>query len=197
MPALQLPPGEIGVIKEGPVRNWMAAKKLWDNKYSREKRRVQKQRAKEMADGFQGFGDDEAPPPSALAGRRTIKMPKEAKRGLSWGMSLWSLWGSKHDEKTVRISPLIIVFYADSTGKIEREEKADNEPDTTPVTADDGANARPLLDTRRSRSRHRSVNDAGQTDGQNESDVDENTPAVYLMNKKSEDPNLLGPTVEI
>ena len=102
LPSLKLPPSEIGVIKEGPVRNWMAAKRHWDNKYSHEKRRVQKQRAREMVDGFEGFGDDEVPPPSALAGRRGANMPKEAKKGRSWGMSLWSVWGSKHDEKTVR-----------------------------------------------------------------------------------------------
>lgn len=110
LPALQLRPSEIGVIKAGPTQKWMAAKKKWDTKYAREKRRVQKQRAKEMAAGFEGFGDDEVPPPSALAGRRRADMPKEAKKGRSWGMSLWSVWGSSHDEKTVRRGPFVLTF---------------------------------------------------------------------------------------
>ena len=103
MPALQMSANEIGVIKSGPVEKWLNAKRQWDQKYAREKRKVQKQRAKEMAKGFQGFGNDEVPPPSALAGRRGLSMPKEEKKKKSWGMSMWSLWGSSHDENTVRI----------------------------------------------------------------------------------------------
>ena len=99
--ALQMPPDEIGVIKPGPVRKWLAAKKDWDSKFAKEKRRVQRQRIKEMAQGYRGFGDGEVPPPSALAGRRGLVMPKEEKKKQSWGMSLWALWGSKHDEDTV------------------------------------------------------------------------------------------------
>ena len=102
LPALQISSNEIGVIKPGPVQKWMEAKKQWDSKYAREKRRVQKQRAKEMAKGYQSFGNDEVPPPTALAGRRGLSMPKEEKKSRSWGMSLWSLWGSSHDENTVR-----------------------------------------------------------------------------------------------
>ena len=99
--ALQMSPNEIGIIKPGPVRKWLAAKKEWDSKFAKEKRRVQRQRIKEMAQGYQGFGDGELPPPSALAGRRGLAMPKEEKKKQSWGMSLWAIWGSKHDEDTV------------------------------------------------------------------------------------------------
>ena len=101
MPALRMSANEVGVIKPGPVGNWLRAKKQWDQKYAREKRKVQKQRAREMARGFQGFGNDEVPPPSALAGRRGLSIPKEEKKKKSWGMSMWSLWGSSHDENTV------------------------------------------------------------------------------------------------
>lgn len=101
LPALQVPPSEIGVIKRGPVEKWMTAKKQWDTKFANEKRKVQKQRIKEMKDGYQSFGPNEFPPPSALAGRRGASMPKVKKVKRSWGMSLWSLWGSSHDEKTV------------------------------------------------------------------------------------------------
>ncbi|KAL8936471.1 MAG: hypothetical protein Q9211_004169, partial [Gyalolechia sp. 1 TL-2023] len=100
LPALQMPANEVGIIKPEPVRKWIDAKREWDNKFAKEKRRVQKQRVEEMARGYQGFGDDEVPPPSALAGRRGLNVEKEAKKGRSWGMSLWSLWGSSHDEKT-------------------------------------------------------------------------------------------------
>lgn len=106
MPALQMSANEVGVIKPGPVGKWMSAKKQWDQKYARERRKVQKQRAKEMAKGFQGFGNDEVPPPSALAGRTGQNMPKEEKKKKSWGMSMWSLWGSSHDENTVLLSSL-------------------------------------------------------------------------------------------
>ena len=102
-PALQMHPSEIGKIKPEPVRKWMNAKQVWDTKFAKEKRKVQKQRAEEMAKGFQSFGADEVPPPSALAGRRGLVVPKEDEKKRSWGMSLWSVWGSSHDEKTVSL----------------------------------------------------------------------------------------------
>ena len=105
LPGLKMSPNEVGVIKPGPVRKWLAAKQDWDHKFAREKRKVQKTRVSEMAKGFRGFADGEAPPPSALAGRRGLSMPKEKRKRTSWGLSLWSLWGSSHDEKTVRFSP--------------------------------------------------------------------------------------------
>ena len=104
LPACNMSPNEIGIIKPGPVRKWLKAKSVWDTKFAREKRAVQKKRIKEMVQGYQGFGDDEVPPPSALAGRRKLDyVGREEKKKRSWGLSLWSLWGSTHDEKTVRI----------------------------------------------------------------------------------------------
>lgn len=168
LPALQIPSNEIGVIKPGPVRKWLTAKKEWDSKYAREKRKVQKQRAKEMAGGYQGFGDDEVPPPSALAGRRGLSMPKVERRGKSWGMSLWALWGSSHDGNT-----------------IIREEKADKDIVTTTVSERDGANARPADGKRlrrhpRSRSRRRTVTHAGQANNE----VDRKASAVELERRE-------------
>jgi len=104
--ALQLPLDEIGVIKPGPVRKWLMAKEKWDVKFAKEKRKVQKKRMEEMLKGFEGFGNDEVPPPSALAGRRALKTPQREKKKMSWGMSLWSLWGSSLDEKAVRLARL-------------------------------------------------------------------------------------------
>lgn len=182
---------DIGVIKQGPVKKWMTAKREWDTKFASSKRKIQKQRAKEMAKGYQGFGDGEVPPPSALAGRRkTGEDLKEEKKTRSMGMSLWALWGSKHDEST-----------------IEREQDADREPETAVATAANGAGARPLDDTKtsqgkklekpdysRSRSRRRIVTDEHQADM--EDGIDENTPASVLFAKKAEagepsDPSLV------
>ncbi|KAI4166838.1 MAG: hypothetical protein LQ343_007716 [Gyalolechia ehrenbergii] len=171
LPALQMPANEVGVIKPGPVRKWINAKKEWDNKFAKEKRRVQKQRVEEMAKGYQGFGDDEVPPPSALAGRRGLSVEKEAKKGKSWGMSLWSLWGSSHDEKTIK-----------------REEKADREPQTT--CASPPRNGVPSTFKRRataqqhsrSHSRRRIVSYTGQSDPH----IDEATPALELLRRRQE-----------
>ena len=164
---LQMSANEIGVIKPGPVQKWLNAKKDWDTKYAREKRKVQKQRAKEMAQGYQGFGDDEVPPPSALAGRRGLNMPKEEKKGRSWGMSLWALWGSSHDENT-----------------ITREQKADKGAGTSTVsdtlsTSASPSEAKRPLGISRSRSRRRAVTDTGQTN-----EVDENTSAAELERRR-------------
>ena len=177
LPALQMSPSEIGVIKPGPVSKWLEAKKEWDTKYAREKRKVQKDRAKEMAAGYQGFGDDEVPPPSALAGRRHLKMEKEEKKGRSWGMSLWSLWGSSHDEHTME--------------REERAEKEDREVETATVTQEHQENANqpdaPSAATQvqsRSRSRRRTISYTPQND--EDDNVDENTPAAVLLQKRNE-----------
>lgn len=85
LPALQLPAAEIGVIKPGPVRRWLAAKKTWDTKYAKQKRRVQQARMRAIVTGIEEFGGDEVPPPSALAGRRTKEEEVEQKKGKSWG----------------------------------------------------------------------------------------------------------------
>lgn len=100
-------------------------------------------------------------------------------------MSLWSLWGSKHDEDAIKL-----------------EQEADKAPETTLASAEDGAGARPLYDTKtnqgklldkgkkpsnsRSRSRRRTVTDQNQTENQDE--VDENTPAANLLTVKNEKP---------
>ena len=106
--ALQLSANEIGVIKPGPVRKWMEASRRWGTKYGSQKRKVQKQRIKEISKGYLTFGDDDVPPPSALAGRRGLHMPEEKKKR-SIGLSMWSLWGSAHDKETVSLVRCIII----------------------------------------------------------------------------------------
>ncbi|KAF2837575.1 alpha/beta-hydrolase [Patellaria atrata CBS 101060] len=154
LPALNVPPEEIGVIKEGPVRKWMTAQAKWNGKYAKQKRAVQRKRLSEMQKGYEGFGEGaerEIPPPTALAGRRLKDMPKQKKNTRSWGMSLWSVWGSKHDEVT-----------------IEREEKADQTETATDSKETDGAITDTLTSPTssyaqsRSRSRRRPIKDEGQ-----------------------------------
>jgi hypothetical protein len=102
IPCLQLDPNTIGMIKPGPVRKWIAKKADWDVKYGKDKRAIQKQRIKDMAEGYDTFGVGEVPPPTALAGRRKKDMPgQKARKGKSWGLAMWSGWGSKHDEDTI------------------------------------------------------------------------------------------------
>ena len=172
LPALQMSPDEVGVIKKGPVSKWMHAKRQWDGKYGAAKRRIQKQRIKDMTAGNEGFGHGEVPPPSALAGRRKgggLEQPKKPRK--SMGLMLWTMWGSHHDEDAV-----------------QREEKIEHRggkgTDTTTVTGN-GAGTEPTTTNRpraksgaarlvppggdgagegsRSRSRKRTVTDAGQT----------------------------------
>lgn len=190
--ACNIPPSDIGVIKPGPVRKWMTAKREWDTKFASQKRKVQKQRAKEIAKGYEQFGEGEVPPPSALAGRRLKGSEmREQKNKKSMGMSLWSVWGSKHDEKTKVL-----------------EDKLDKVPETTVVSANDGKGARNVGDNRtvpgteknldvkqdegksRSRSRRRTVVDQGQTGSKiflDQPMANEDTPAAEFLKTQNGD----------
>lgn len=98
--ALNLPVSEVGVPKSGPVSKWMKASQQWNSKFAKQKIKIQQQRVKEMQAGFERF-EGETPPPTALAGRRMKGMKKEKAAKKSFGLGLWSLWGSKHDKSTV------------------------------------------------------------------------------------------------
>jgi hypothetical protein len=175
LPGCRLPVSEVGVIKAGTVKKWMAAKKRWDVKFASTKRRVQKQRAMEFAKGYQTFRDGEIPPPSALASRRRIAGDlREEKRQKSAALSLWAVWGSKHDEETIQHEKQL--------------EEGLDEPSVLVVAptneAEDGGSKSRASQSRgfskghsRSRSRRRIVTDEHQTE---ESDIDEDTPAAVL-----------------
>lgn len=107
--ALNIPSIEIGVPKTGPVSKWMKAQQQWNSKFAKQKIKVQKQRVKDMEKGFEGF-DDETPPPTALAGRRVKGMKAEKAKKKSWGMAMWSGWGSKHDKATVSHHIFILTY---------------------------------------------------------------------------------------
>ncbi|GJN82080.1 hypothetical protein PLIIFM63780_005617 [Purpureocillium lilacinum] len=178
LPGCSMDPTAVGVVKEGPVRKWMGAKKQWDVRYSAAKAKVHKKIIKDMVAGFHEFGAGEHPPPSALAGRRRIESElREHKKRKSIGLALWSGWGSKHDEATVL-----------------REQNADQEPETLSVTGDEGRGARSFNDIEaqqpvagaaksRSRSRRRTVVDEHQTE---DAAVDESTPVAHLINQRRE-----------
>lgn len=168
-----LPIDEIGVIKEGTVKKWIVAKTRWDIKFAAAKRKVQRQRILEYSKGYQQFSPGERPPPSALAGRRLRKKDlKEEKRQKNVALSLWALWGSKHDEET-----------------IEHEKQMEIGPDVlvaAPTNEDGPSDAPGTSQTRawskghsRSRSRRRIVTDEHQTED-SDIEIDEDTPAHVL-----------------
>lgn len=180
LPGCTMPREEIGSVKPGPARRWMAAKAKFDQRFAREKRKVQRRRIREMGEGYEVFGG-EVPPPSALAGRRVKgKEAAERKRKTGWGLGMWSLWGSEHDKQT-----------------IQRELQA-SEVETAAASPEDGAGAAtrggavgdsalPVIDDAiqlderprsRSYSRKISVMDRNQT---GERDVNEDTPAADLV----------------
>lgn len=124
--ACNMDPNEIGVFKEVPVRKWLEQRRQMDNRYGSARVKVHKQRLKEMIAGYEGF-DGDTPPPSALAGRRRVLGElADKKKAKGIGLSLWSLWGSKHDEMTVG-----------------REQAAEKAPDTKDVTAYTAPNETP------------------------------------------------------
>lgn len=104
--ALNLPIADVGVPKIGPVSKWMKAQEEWNRKFSKQKIKIQKQRMKDLKKGFAGF-PGETPPPTALAGRRLKGMKAEKAKKRSWGMSMWSGWGSEHDKATVSSTSLV------------------------------------------------------------------------------------------
>ncbi|KAI3396210.1 hypothetical protein diail_348 [Diaporthe ilicicola] len=173
----------IGIPKEGTVKKWLKQKNEWDRRYASTKKKVHKKFVQDLIIGYEGFGDGELPPPSALAGRRK-KGDKEvtgvAKRAKSIGLAMWSGWGSKHDKMTM-----------------DREEKAEKDGpniEFTAASAAEGEGARayseierqgtaaptsPPPRSRRSRSRRVTVRDERQTE---EADgVDENTSMAELI----------------
>ncbi|GIJ89525.1 hypothetical protein Asppvi_008467 [Aspergillus pseudoviridinutans] len=100
---LQFPRDKIGVANPELVRKWIAGKEEWDIKFAKDKLRVQKQRIKELAHGFQDFEGD-TPPPSSLAARRLapgVLPQKGGKERKSYQMTMWSRMASKHDRKTI------------------------------------------------------------------------------------------------
>ncbi|KAH6640537.1 Alpha/Beta hydrolase protein [Chaetomium tenue] len=101
----------VGVVKVGTVRKWLEHKRRWDARFKQAHAGVHKKRLRDLAAGYEVFAAGDVPPPSALAGRRRLnyaagrhegKTAKGKKAARSLGLSLWALWGSKHDEAAVQ-----------------------------------------------------------------------------------------------
>jgi hypothetical protein len=125
-----MPRDQVGVVKVGTIRKWLEHKRRWDARFKQAKARVHKQRLRDMAVGYEVFGEGEVPPPSALAGQRKLgakHFEKKKARGL--GLSLWALWGSKHDQMTV-----------------QREQHAAKTPGMTTASPGQGQGARAFSD---------------------------------------------------
>ncbi|KAK3316153.1 Alpha/Beta hydrolase protein [Apodospora peruviana] len=147
LPGCSIERETIGIVKTGTVRKWLEHKKRWDTRFAKAKRRVHKHRLREMAIGYEVFGDGEFPPPSALAGRRKIGgLEVEMRKAKSMGLSLWSLWGSKHDKMTM-----------------QREEEADKLPDETTTSVEGGEGARTYSDIQRQEKEQRADGGGGAT----------------------------------
>ncbi|QUC21902.1 uncharacterized protein UV8b_06143 [Ustilaginoidea virens] len=152
----------VGVVKAGTVKRWLATRKQWDQEYASTKAKVHKKIIKDLVIGFQDFGPDEHPPPTALAGRRLIKEDiVEKRKTKSLGLALWALWGSKHDEITV-----------------QRQQEVEKTSEAHGMPADEGRGTRSHQDgeprqpgrtaSDRRGSRSRTVVDEHQTDGTTE-----------------------------
>lgn len=103
LPGMQMHPDEVGVVKPGPVRKWLDARKVWDSKYASVSKKVQKERVKALASGhIRPFESGERPPACALASRRTHQDLVVKKKRKSNLLFMWSMWGSKHDEMTLK-----------------------------------------------------------------------------------------------
>lgn len=136
LPACLMARDLVGVVKVGTVRKWLVQKRRWDTRFKQAKASVHKQRLREMTVGYEVFGEGEVPPPTALAGRRKLGIMEteksKRKKAKSLGMSLWALWGSKHDEATM-----------------QREKHAVKTPELQAAGPDQGQGARHFSDIER------------------------------------------------
>lgn len=101
--ACRLSPQEVGTIQGRTARKWLEARSQWDARYATTKARVHDKLVRDLAQGYEIFDEGEFPPPTAMAGRRKmgdhVTADKKAKRRRkSYGLALWSFWGSKHDK---------------------------------------------------------------------------------------------------
>jgi acetyl esterase/lipase len=206
LPAMQMPASDIGVIKPGPVQKWLEAKKEWDRKYAREKRKVQKQRIKEMAQGgSEGFGAGEQPPPSALAGRRKKYEMGEEKKKKSYGLMMWSMFGSKHDEHTIQREESIIqkderdkrkASYAKSPGTKTEDVVADQAKSSPDAEGNLFPPSTEHISRPRGRRRTITVIDAGQTEDRESGyddvglqDIESGSGAIHTRDESSITPD--------
>ncbi|KAK5169595.1 uncharacterized protein LTR77_005572 [Saxophila tyrrhenica] len=134
MACLALDPAAIGVIKPGPVRKWLAVKATNDTRFANDRKKIMKRREKEISAGYDAI-PGENPPPTAIVNRRRKGVaPEEKKRGKSWGLAMWSGWGSSHDEHTLqREQKTVERKMSMSTTGPDSESKSASRPDLLTV----------------------------------------------------------------
>ncbi|KAB5566517.1 hypothetical protein GE09DRAFT_1284287 [Coniochaeta sp. 2T2.1] len=192
----------VGVIKQGPVKKWLDQKRKWDSRYKSVKAKVHEKRVRDAKAGFESFGAGEMPPPSALAGRRKMggEMMKEKKRVKSYWLSVWSLWGSKHDEMTVERERA-----ADGREKVEAidpkghaTEELETREDGGVVAGGDDRAGRAGVEEHgialsRSGSRRRAVTDENQTGSRDDLPKDRENATPHDDGRDARDTNFLSP----
>lgn len=178
LPGCTMPSSQIGRIKAGPVRKWLATQVEWDKKYAQEKRAEQEKRMKEWTqianndDTDDRVPKDERPPPTALVGRkREPKRKIEQNRARSigkMGLKMWSGWGSKHDDVVVERRERAMSRAVNGVEDGEDEEEKE------------GGGGK-------SRSRSRRASKTGRSRSRNQSqvpEVDENVPSMSALERK-------------
>ncbi|EUC27027.1 hypothetical protein COCCADRAFT_10254 [Bipolaris zeicola 26-R-13] len=165
LPALNIPSNDVGVPKTGPVSKWMKAQSQWNSKFAKQKIKIQKQRVEDMRRGFEGF-DGETPPPTALAGRRVKGMKNEKAKKKSWGMSMWSIWGSSHDQATIVREGKAEQGTAEPTDTVQAPQPSDTDgaAESKSKRSRGTGLSMPNFGRARSRSRVSAVTDRGQAD---------------------------------
>ncbi|KAI1006079.1 hypothetical protein K3495_g2140 [Podosphaera aphanis] len=93
LPACNLDPSQIGLMKEKLVLQWLDVKRKRDIKYASSMQRIQNQHTKDALKYNQLFQDGETPPPTALVGR-SIKNGKHKETTL--GVRLRLPWRRKN-----------------------------------------------------------------------------------------------------
>lgn len=153
LPACNMAPEAVGVIKEGPVRKWMEVQKEWARRYGKIKRRVQERRLHEVQMLKSGpMLSGERPPPTSAVWRKDL--PKEANGKFSRLLAMWSGWGGKHDEDAIVKEEM----EEGQGGRGSEEEKV--EPALAATTSAESEKGRGA--SRQQRARFRSVSYAGQ-----------------------------------
>jgi acetyl esterase/lipase len=178
IPALKQPRSKVGAINPIIVKKWLGAKKSWDERFAKQKLRVQRRRLKDFQHGYFAF-DDETPPACAMASRRLEKdIAPPIKVRKSYAMMLWSMLASKQDKEAVEHEEKAGAMPQTNDAVVDRQHEDSDVAQGKTVKSRDGFVSRPKSaqrglsgksDQERSKSRSRVVSDAGQANDSEQS----------------------------
>ncbi|KAI9659631.1 MAG: hypothetical protein M1831_003712 [Alyxoria varia] len=174
--ACTMTPADVGSIKPGPVRKWLAAQERLNEKFKDELKEVRERHLKNLAEvrdeGGAIFAEAasndvdfrlERPPPTAWAGRRREHLAKlmkaRAKKRMSKGLAMWSGWGSKHDEDAIEkeeekvknkedVTMSVTAVRPKDTQNTNQTAEQQLQPVESPSQAQQGNTASPITTTR-------------------------------------------------